>query len=150
MARTVDGRVPRERVDELIARVVPVFESRREILCGYLFGSLAHDRGGPLSDLDLAVWRAPGYQPLEMGWQTYWGDLHAELIHAAHLKDDELDLVVLNSLKNVVLAHRATWHGKLIFCRDHVARVRAETGILRRFLDTAALRRAGPVSPANA
>lgn len=130
-----------DRVDDLLDRVKPVWEIHPEILCAYLFGSLAHGRGGPLSDLDLAVLRESSFVPVESGWQTYWGDLHAELVHAAGLGDHQLDLVILNTVRNPLLAHRATWHGRLIFCRDHPARVRVETEILRRFLDTDCLRR---------
>lgn len=129
------------RVDELVDRVRPVFEARPEIVCGYVFGSLVRGRGGPLSDLDLAVWRDPRTVPAESGWQTYWGDLHAELVHAARLRDDQVDLVILNDVRNPLLAHRATWHGRRIFCRDDDERVRAETGILLRFLDAEPLRR---------
>lgn len=130
-----------DRVDDLLDRLKPVWETHPEIVCAYLFGSLAHGRGGPLSDMDTAVLRDPSFVPVESGWQTYWGDLHAELVHAAGLGDDQLDLVILNTVRNPLLAHRATWHGRLIFCRDHQARVRVETEILRRFLDTAYLRR---------
>lgn len=136
-----------DRVEELIQRVQPVFEARSEILCGYLFGSLARGSGGPLSDLDLAIWREPAYVPIESGWQTYWGDLHAELVHAAGLSDDQVDLVILNEVRNPLLAHRATWHGRRIFCRDEQARVHAETAILRQFLDTEYLRRLNAVAP---
>lgn len=130
-----------DRVDDLVDRLKVVWETHPEVASAYLFGSLAHGRGGPLSDMDLAVLRDPSFVPVESGWQTYWGDLHAELVHAAGLGDDQLDLVILNTVRNPLLAHRATWHGRLIFCRDHHARVGFETEILRRFLDTEYLRR---------
>jgi hypothetical protein len=52
-----------------------------------------------------------------------------------------VDLVVLNDVTSSLLAHRATWGGRLIHCRDHRARVAFETRILQQYLDGAPLRR---------
>lgn len=126
---------------ELVERARTVFERHPEIISAYLFGSQAQHRAGPLSDVDFAIHRDPAYRSVEEGWRTYWGDLHGELVHALGLKDDDVDLVILNDVKSSLLAHRATWCGRLISCRNHRARVAAETAILQRYLDAAPLRR---------
>lgn len=144
MARSL--RTSTASLDELISRALPVFEARPEIVSAYLFGSQARGDAGPTSDLDLAIFRQPSFVPSESGWQTYWGDLHAELVRALCLGDDDVDLVVLNDVKNPSVAHRATWRGRLIYCRDHVTRVRLETAVLWRYLDAAPLRRLQSIS----
>lgn len=126
---------------ELVERARRVFERHPEIVAGYLFGSLAHGRAGPLSDVDLAVHRSADFRVAESGWQTYRGDLHAELVHELGLRDDQVDLVVLEEITSSLLAHRATWGGRLIFCRDERVRVKLDARILLEYLDAAPLRR---------
>lgn len=141
MAIATTKAPPAARVEELIQRARDVFAHRPEILSAYLFGSLAHDLAGPMSDVDLAIQRDPEFKEVESGWRTYWGDLHADLVQALGLADDQLDLVILDARTSSLLAHRATWRGRLIHCRDHRARVVLETRILQTYLDTAPLRR---------
>ena len=128
------------RTEEFVEKARVVFERHPEVSCAYLFGSLAHRRGGALSDIDLAIYRDPAYRPVESGWYTYWGELHSELVRELGLRDDDVDLVILNDVKSSLLAHRATWKGRLILCRDPRSRVALETGILRQYLDAAPLR----------
>jgi predicted nucleotidyltransferase len=118
-----------------------VFDRREEILCAYLFGSRARGTAGPASDVDIAVLRRPGNYASGLTWQTYWGDLHAELCAALGIPADRLDVVLLDELRDTLLAHRATWFGRRIFCRDEIARVRHEARVLIRFLDTGPLRK---------
>jgi hypothetical protein len=51
----------------------------------------------------------------------------------------DVDVVVLNAAPPL-LKQRATARGRLLFCRDHAARVRFEVSALREYLDTTRLR----------
>ncbi|MBI4863381.1 MAG: nucleotidyltransferase domain-containing protein [Candidatus Riflebacteria bacterium] len=130
-----------ERLEQLLDQARALFAARHEIVCAYAFGSRIRGTSSGLSDLDLAVLTDRHGGSPEKGWQTYWGDLHARLVKQLALRDDDLDLLILDEVKDPVIRHRATWCGRLIFCRDHEARVRFETRVLLRYLDTAYLRK---------
>jgi hypothetical protein len=61
-----------------------------------------------------------------------------ELTHL--LKYSAVDLVVLNH-GSPLLQHQVMTKGKLIFCRSELERIRFETYALRRYADTAHLRK---------
>src|ERR1051326_4841651 len=94
---------------------------RYPVLFAYLFGSQAAGKAGPLSDVDIAVYFRSGLserrrRPLRIR-------LTAEICSA--LKRDDVDVVVLNDAPPS-LAFRVTASGKVIFCRDQLARIRYE------------------------
>jgi predicted nucleotidyltransferase len=128
-------------VQTIIARVREACESRPEVLCAWLFGSQATGAAGALSDIDVAILaRRPDSWP-EDAALPYWAGLHAALVHALGVGDDDVDLVFPDEVASPLLAHRATWGGRVVHCRDHRARVDVQCRILRRYLDAAPLRR---------
>lgn len=118
----------------------PVMDGHPEILCAYLFGSRARGTAGPASDTDIAVFRTLGVREPDRPWQTYWGDLHAELAGALGQPAGKVDLVLLDEVRDPLLRHRATWMGRSVYCRDEAARTALEARILIEFMDTERLR----------
>ncbi len=100
-----------------------------------LIGSQARGTAGALSDVDVAVWLAPGLD------STDRDELALQLSQAAcaALGTDEIDLIVLND-SSPLMRHRAMRDGLRLVERDSVARIRLEARGLLDYLDTAPLR----------
>ena len=108
---------------------------RDGVAAAYVFGSQARGNPGPLSDVDVAVWAAPGS---DAGRRF---TLRLELTKAATraLDGETVDLVVLDDA-SPLLRHRAWRDGELLIDRDPRTRVRDEARALVEFLDTKPLR----------
>jgi len=106
-----------------------LLRNREEVLFAYVYGSVAQERSGPLSDLDLALYideeRNRG------GRYGYQAELIAELSPAY---SRELDLVLLN-LAPLRLAYRVISHGRLLFVRSEKARSDFHYRTVRDYLD---------------
>lgn len=107
-------------------------ESRPEIAIAYLFGSASRGENGPLSDVDVGVLVAGA----SLGLRAR-GALREDLARAV---GRSVDVVPLDEVPPE-LAVRAVWEGRLLLSRDEPRRVRWETDTLRRYWDTAPLRR---------
>jgi predicted nucleotidyltransferase len=105
------------------------------VVAASLIGSYATGKASSLSDVDLAVWFAPGISTGERSERAL------ELMGAAYevLGTDEIDLVVLNDA-SPLMRHRAMRDGIRLVERDRSARVRLEARALLDYLDTAPLR----------
>ncbi len=105
------------------------------VVAASLFGSHAGGTGGPLSDVDVAVWADPDLPAPALS------RLRLELAQAAAeaLGTGEIDVVLLNWAPPL-LRHRAMRDGRLILDRSRSQRVRLETKSLLEFLDTVSLR----------
>jgi len=79
-----------ENILEVLPEAVDYLKSHRQILFAYLFGSLAHGKPQPLSDVDIAVYLKQGSNLAEMKL-----DILGNLMSI--LQTDEIDLVVLNT-----------------------------------------------------
>ncbi len=110
---------------------MPVFEKyRKDIIFAYLFGSYAKDGLTPLSDIDIAVF-------LEKGTKQSYFDLKLS-IHADFcrmLKRDDVDVVILNTVNNIVLLDAIVREGKILFERDRVLREEFEIRTLHQAID---------------
>ncbi|NLT06657.1 MAG: nucleotidyltransferase domain-containing protein [Solirubrobacterales bacterium] len=108
---------------------------RDGVAAAYVFGSQARGEAGPLSDVDVAVWAAPGMLPRDRF------ELRMRLTSAATraLAGERVDLVVLDDA-SPLLRQRAWRDGRLLIDRDPVTRVRDEARALVEFLDTKPLR----------
>ena len=82
------------------------------VLFAYVFGSLGTDRETPQSDMDIAVHLDPdaGRDPFDTRLLLY-----GELSRA--LKRDRIDLVILNTARNMVLLHDILTRGTLVYDR---------------------------------
>jgi predicted nucleotidyltransferase len=97
------------------------------VVFAYLFGGTAAGRVRPLSDVDVAVYLDEAADPVEERL-TVLGAI------TAHLKTDEVDLVVLNTAP-LALRGRILQSRRIIFDRDPFRRHRFESLALREFFD---------------
>ena len=93
----------------------------------YLFGSAAAGRLTALSDVDVAIYLGEGTDLVE-------GRLAAIGALTAHLKTDEVDVIVLNSAPTS-LAGRVLMTRRVILDRNPYLRHRYESLALREFWD---------------
>jgi uncharacterized protein len=108
---------------------------REGVIAAMLIGSQARGTGGPLSDVDIAVWHDPNLDPpARLRLQL---DLGARAARA--LGTDEVDVVLLNRA-SPLLCHRAIRDARRLVERDRDERVRLETRAVLDYLDTAPLR----------
>jgi hypothetical protein len=92
-----------------------------------LFGGAATGRIEPLSDVDVAVYLVEGVDAVE-------GKLEAMGAVTAHLRTDEVDVVVLNEAPTA-LTGRILQTRRVILDREPFRRHRFESQALREFLD---------------
>jgi uncharacterized protein len=109
--------------------------ARYPVVAAYLFGSQATGTATALSDVDFAVVLEPGVSAS--------GDVQAALISDLMLvlRRSDIDVVILNAAPPL-LKERAISRGRLVYCRDDVARVRFEVAARREYFDTQPLRAA--------
>lgn len=101
-----------------------------DIVFAYLFGSAARGEITLLSDIDIAVYfssRSKGsYSDMKL---TFYGDL------CRTLKRNDIDLIILNSLRNIILLDEITKTGVLLFDRDPDLRQEFECKILHQAIE---------------
>jgi predicted nucleotidyltransferase len=105
-------------------------EARADVALAYRFGSTARGETRASSDVDVAVLftRVPEGRDLDR--------LGTELERLARRR---IDLVVLNTAPPL-LAHEITRTGRILVCHRETERVRFESWVASRYLDTAHLR----------
>ena len=109
-----------------LASVKNYFESRKDVLFAYLFGSLSKGKPSPLSDVDVAVFLREG-DLLEKRLEI--------LGHLMEiLKTDEVDLVILNTAP-LPLRMRIIQQKTLLADNEPFARHIFESATTRTFLD---------------
>jgi uncharacterized protein len=127
---------PPEVNERTLAETSQCFAHRPEVLVAYLFGSHAREKPTPISDVDFAVLLS---EAVPFGsYLDYRITLMQELTRI--FRSDEVQVVILNQVPPL-LAYKVVVEGKLLVCRDEVARLRFRTDATRRYLDTKALRR---------
>jgi predicted nucleotidyltransferase len=99
-------------LDEIARQLAAVFARREELDFLWLFGSVAEGRARPGSDIDLAVHVS---RPAEFSFFKKL-ELHGDCCRV--LKRSDVDLVVLNQTRNLLLAEQALRQGRLLFCRN--------------------------------
>jgi predicted nucleotidyltransferase len=121
---------PRD-LDNVCDTIRRVLEAEPSVLVGYLFGSVAEGRDGPLSDVDVAVLLAADPD------REIEGRLLDRLV--TELRTDRVDLVSL-ARAPAPLRYRVVRGGRRLLCRDEVARERFEVRTVLRYLDFQPLR----------
>lgn len=116
------------KVSETVRGLKRLLRGEREVVAGYLFGSLAEGRQGPLSDVDVAVFLRGDLTRKERS------ELKLSLINdvSSLLGTDNFDLVVMNGAP-LLLRYNIIKTG--IPLKGGVARQRLEFLILRDYLD---------------
>ncbi len=96
----------------LTDKLKPVFQNYPELVFVYLFGSLADGTADTASDIDLAVFVD---YPADFSF-TRKLQLHGDCCRA--LKRNDVDLLVLNQTRNLLLVEEVLRKGKVILNRD--------------------------------
>jgi len=104
-----------------------IFEVEERVVAAYLFGSTATGKTGKLSDVDIAILTLEDYKPT-LEFQLY---LMNEL---SSIFRKDVDVVMLNEA-SPLLRYEVIKHGKLLYCRDELARVAFEERTLDEYLD---------------
>jgi predicted nucleotidyltransferase len=99
-----------------------------DLVCAYLFGSVARDAGRSGSDLDLAILLAEAPPPTLEGLHTQLADRLSEA--TGH----RVDLLILNRAP-VDLIHRVLRDGLLLLDRNPSARIRFEVKARNEYFD---------------
>ena len=110
-----------------MATLSTVLEGCPGVVFAYVFGGVGAGRRTPLSDVDVAVYLAEGADPLE----TRLGVV-AKV--TAHLRTDEVDVVVLNRAPAALLGRILTTR-RVLLDRDPFFRHRFESRALRESFD---------------
>ncbi len=111
--------------------LLSVFEKyRSQLVFAYLFGSTVKDNYTPLSDIDLAVFL---FKEKERSYSDIKLSMHADLCRA--LKRNDVDLVVLNTTKNIILLDQIVNSGTVLIDTDSDFRLEYEQKILHRAID---------------
>jgi predicted nucleotidyltransferase len=121
---------------QISQKLAPVFEKYRDaILFGYCFGSHATGETIAKSDIDLAVYLNP--QNLDFDFKL---SLRADTCR--QLNRDDVDLIVLNTLKNLIVAAEIVWNGVLIYENAPEIREDYELKSIHRAIDFRTQRKA--------
>lgn len=122
--------------EETLRKATEVLAARPEVVLAYLFGSHARGRPTPISDIDFAV--------LLSGNVPRGSYLDAQIALTQALtpifRSDEVQAVILNAAPPL-LAYKVLVEGRLLVCRDQVARVRFQVRATQRYFDTQPMRR---------
>lgn len=116
---------------QIMAAVTSFFSRQPVVKFAYLFGSLAVDATGPLSDVDLAI-------RLDGRVDPFTTRLILSEALAKELKSECFDLVVLNNAP-LVLKYEIVKNG-VVLKEDRPRRIMFETAVLQEYLDTGYLR----------
>jgi len=88
--------MPEISKDEIIHTLSSYFSGRSDLAFAVLFGSLAQDREGPLSDVDVAVYFYPQSSELEIEEDVYYDGEDEIWAYIDHAIGIETDLLVMN------------------------------------------------------
>ncbi len=114
-------------IEERLGTLGQTLKQRSGVVFAYLFGGAAAGRIRPLSDVDVAVCLDETVDPVEERLETIG-------VVTAHLRTDEVDLVVLNTAPTS-LTGRILQTRRVICDRDPLRRHRFESLALREFFD---------------
>lgn len=103
---------------------------RHDIVAVYLFGSRATREASPTSDVDIAILLKPGSvkQAAKLRFALY-----ADLSRLLHRND--IDLVMLNTSRNLILQDTIVREGKLLYSADDEARIAYEVRTMHMCID---------------
>lgn len=116
--------------ETLISKLAEFFKSQEHVELAYLFGSIAEDHRGPLSDIDVGVCLSNILTKKERIEKRL--ELTAEL--AGLLKTDRIDLIIMNDAFPVI-NFEIIKPNIPIFIRDEDFKIGAEQAIMSRYLD---------------
>ncbi len=110
-----DKKPLNEKTTDIVANCIRrLIEEKyaNDIIFAYLFGSSAKNETTALSDIDIAVYFSDTENRYLEKKLCFYGDLCREL------KRNDIDLVVLNTTRNIILLHEIVSTGILLHDRD--------------------------------
>lgn len=111
--------------------ILSVFEKYNDkVVFAYLFGTAARGTMSPLSDIDIAVFLPPGTR------ESYFDtglSLHADLCRALNRSD--VDVVVLNTVTNIMLLDEIVRYGIVVYDKNPDLREDFEIRVLHQAID---------------
>jgi len=117
------------QLTEIKTKLQPVFEKYQDaILFCYCFGSYATNEANAKSDLDLAVYIKE--DKLNFDFKLA---LLADICRG--LKRNDVDLIILNELRNLILAEKIVRNGILFYETNRDVRQDFELKIIHRAID---------------
>lgn len=127
---------PMRSVDEIVEKLRAFFAEEQPVVLAYLFGSYARGEMNEFSDLDLAVFLEQGMVGEEL-YETY-----RKLFLGVRkiLGTERFDLVLLNRAP-LPLKFEVVSKGRLVYARDEEAVNCFEIDVIRKYQDTAYLRK---------
>ncbi|MEM5778447.1 MAG: nucleotidyltransferase domain-containing protein [Candidatus Aenigmatarchaeota archaeon] len=105
-----------------------VLKKHKEIVFGYLYGSVAKDQCKKDSDIDIGIFLKEDFKK-DINYEI---KLAMEIEEKTNLKN--VEVVVLNN-KNLRFVNQVLKYGKLIFSRDEKKRIAFETLMLKKYID---------------
>ena len=115
-------------IKEMLA---PVFDKMHEaVAVAYLFGSSAKGESGPRSDIDLAVLLRDSAASASLDVRL---DLYADCCRA--LKRNDIDIVMLNTTRNLFLLEDIVQNGIVLYQDDVGLREEYEVKIMHDFIE---------------
>lgn len=124
------------KITYLLPQLVKVLKADKDIIFAYLFGSYGRGRILPLSDIDIALYLSDELD------NFYLKKMDLIEIVNKILITDEVDLVILNEAP-LYLQFEIIKTGKLLFCHNHLTRIKFQSKIMMFYLDTERLRQIG-------
>ncbi len=116
--------------------LAPVFKKYQgQVLFAYCFGSTVTGQRSLESDVDLAFYMADSQFGLDQRFQ-----LNADCMRA--LNTNNVDVVILNTLRNTVLADAVAREGVVIYCTDDDRRMAYEVAVQHAAMDFLTQRKA--------
>ncbi|MBM4046503.1 MAG: nucleotidyltransferase domain-containing protein [Planctomycetes bacterium] len=122
------------QADTVVAQIRDYLKGRREIVCAYLFGSVARGEADAASDLDVAI-LLDGAEAKDHSLAVM---VEIEQALKQRLGDVSVDVVVLNDA-SLRFAHEVIATGKLAFARDDEERVDYEVKTELAYFDHSAM-----------
>lgn len=117
-----------EAYKEADEKIEKIFD-RKGVLLAYVFGSVANENVGPLSDIDFAVYFKDS---LSKGQRR---ELYLDILNdLIEVLGDEIDLVTMNDA-SLLLNFNIIRSGEIVFKRSEDDRIHIESEIMRRNLD---------------
>jgi len=117
------------RIENIKKQLKPLFETYKDkIVFAYIFGSLAKGKLSKLSDMDFAFYVNPVDDLFDLKLALY-----ADCSRL--LNRNDVDIVVLNELKNLILADEIITRGVLIYDAEPNRRINYEIRIHHQAID---------------
>ncbi len=118
-------------MDELTESLIKALDAQKErVIFAYLFGSAAEGKTAPTSDIDVALYLSKKHAASPLDERLH---LYGELSRA--LMRNDIDVVILNTTRNLMLLDEVIRHGVVVLDQDPDLREDFELTIMHRAID---------------